>query len=370
MRKHGIASVALVCALAGVVFAGPEEKVEQERLMATLRALPTARAALGDAASREGLKKTEEQLIAALKELGYTVREHEFKWALPARNWNKEEGGEEPKAEEHTYRNLIVEIAGKELPGEVVIVGAHFDAVPTAPGADDNGSGTAALLELARVLKDEPMKRTVRLVFFNLEEVGLVGSSRYVKELREAGVVGKKEEKSEAGSRKPESDAAKQEDKGKEKGGAKEKIVGMISLESIGYFSDEPGSQKSPIPPIKGVFEPPTVGDGITLVGFQRDKAFVDSLKKGMNAASAEMRVDAYAFPMALPDLLRSDHAPFYGAGVPAVMLTDTANFRNPNYHKPTDTVETIDAKRFTQVVKGLAGAVVEVAGKCEKGKP
>ncbi|HYE60846.1 MAG TPA: M20/M25/M40 family metallo-hydrolase [Phycisphaerales bacterium] len=372
-------TAALVCVLAGAAVAGPEEKVEQERLMATLRSLPTARAALGDAASREGLKKTEEQLIAALKELGYTPKVHEFKWALPARRFNREAGEEPAKPEEHTYRNISVEIVGKELPGEVLIVAAHFDAVPGTPGADDNGSGTAGLLELARVLKDEPMKRTVRLVFFNLEEVGLVGASQYVKELRERGVIGKKESgeqgaesgKAESGERKAEEGPAAQEGKGAAADAKpKEKIIGMISLESIGYFSDEPGSQKSPIPPIKGVFEPPTVGDGIALVGFQRDAAFVKALEKGMTGAAKELKVNAYAFPMALPDLLRSDHAPFYGAGVPAVMLTDTANFRNPNYHKPTDTVETIDPRRFTLVVKGVAGAVVEVAGECGQGNP
>ena len=137
----------------------------------------------------------------------------------------------------------------------------------------------------------------------------------------------------------------------------------MVSLETIGYFSDEPNSQKSPIPPIKGVFEPPTVGDNIALVGFSRDQAFVQSLERGLKAGSPELKVSAFAFPMALPDLMRSDHAPFYAAGVPAVMLTDTANFRNPNYHKPTDTVETIDAERFTRVVRGVVGAVGEVAG-------
>src|SRR5205814_2674707 len=85
------------------------------------------------------------------------------------------------KHDEHTWHNIILDIPGGELPGEVVLVGAHFDAVPLAPGADDNGSGTAGLLEVARVLKDHPTKRTIRLVFFNLEECGLIGSSQYVR---------------------------------------------------------------------------------------------------------------------------------------------------------------------------------------------
>ena len=199
--------------------------------------------------------------------------------------------------------------------------------------------------ELARVLKDEPLKRTVRLIFFNLEEVPLAGSSAYVKTLRAAGVVGKKEngERGAEGAEKKENGAAR-------KGAKAETIIGMISLETIGYFSDEEGSQKSPIPPIKGVFEPPTVGDGITLVGFQRDGDFVTRLEAGMKAGAPGLKVYAYDFPVPLPDLMRSDHAPFFAAGVPAAMLTDTANFRNPNYHGPTDTPDTVDYERLASI--------------------
>src|SRR5205823_6873781 len=114
---------------------------------------------------------------------------------------------------------------GTDLPGEVLIVGGHFDAVPDAPGADDDGSGTAAVLELARVLKGHPVRRTVRLIFFNLEEVGLKGSAEYLRSARPAFDSGK------------------------------EKLIGMLSLEMLGYFSDAAGSQKSPIPRIEGVFD-------------------------------------------------------------------------------------------------------------------
>ncbi len=141
-------------------------------------------------------------------------------------------------------------IPGRELPNEVVLIGAHFDAVPGAPGADDNGTGTAALLEVARVLKNHPTKRTIRLVFFNLEECGLVGSSRYVDQAGPDWKGGKNRE----GQAQP----------------ATEKIVGMVSLEMLGYFSDEPNSQKSPLPPIKDVFDPPTVGDTIAVTWASR----------------------------------------------------------------------------------------------------
>ncbi len=322
-------------------------EVGQARLMETLRSLPTARAALGDEASREGLRRTETLLTEALTALGYTPQVHQFKWALPMQPQGKGDGVAEG---EHTYRNIIVEIPGRSKPDEVLLIGAHFDAVPGAPGADDNGSGTAALLELARVLKDVPMQRTVRLVFFNLEEVGLVGSSAYVKWLREQGQVGARGGVATEG----------------ERIAAPARLVGMISLEMLGYYSDEPGSQKSPVPPIKGVFEPPTVGDNIALVGFKRDEVFIRSFEAGMKAGSPGLKVFAFAFPLPLPDLMRSDHQPFYLAGVPAAMLTDTANFRNPNYHKATDTADTIDAERYARTVRGVASAVVQVAGEVE----
>src|SRR6185369_13008798 len=105
------------------------------------------------------------------------------------------------------------------------LLGAHFDAVPNAPGADDNGSGTAALLEIARVLHGRTVRRTIRMVFFNLEEIGLKGSVEYVRLY------------------KPTLDAKK------------ESLIGMVSMEMLGFYSDEPKSQRSPIPKIEGVFD-------------------------------------------------------------------------------------------------------------------
>jgi Zn-dependent M28 family amino/carboxypeptidase len=182
--------------------------------------------------------------------------------------------------------------------------------------------------------------RTIRLALFNLEEVGLVGSSAYAHDW-----VVKNRRTSEPGAPVPE------------------KIVGMISLEMLGFYSDEPGSQKSPIPRIEGVFEPSTVGDSIAMVGIKANQGFSRELMRRMIAHAAELKVTAVDFmPVAIPDMMRSDHQPFLVAGAPAVMLTDTANFRNPNYHKATDTVDTLDAKRFTLTVKAIAGAVWSMA--------
>jgi hypothetical protein len=331
----------------------PQELVKQERLMAELRSLPTRRAALGDEASRDGLRQTEQLIQQKLERMGYHPQVQGFKWALPlqgVQGWmppGAEKGtdpqADEAKRSEHTWHNIIVDIPGTDAPGEVVLIGAHFDAVPMGPGADDNGSGAAGLLEIARVLRGHPTKRTIRLVFFNLEECGLVGSAKYVSMTR--------------------SDWKAEEDKNGEMTKPKEKIVGMVSLEMLGFFSDEPNSQKSPIPPVKGVFEPPTVGDSIAVVGIKRDQAFIRGLTNAMQAASPDLKITVVDFlPLPVPDMTRSDHRPFMIAGVPAVMVTDTANFRNPNYHRPTDTVETIDAKRYTLVVKAMAGAAYQMA--------
>ncbi len=354
---------------AGVAQVGapPAERVESARLLATLREIPTARSAMGDEASVEGLVKTEAWVESSLRAMGYVPMLEPIRWAVPARDWPGQKKSEKDHesaegAPPRVWNNVIVEIAGRESPGEVLIVGAHFDAVARSPGADDNGTGTAALMELARVLRDVPMKRTVRLVFFNLEEVGLVGSKQNAENLR---VKMKK-----AGAKDAGADGASE----KQAGQQRETIVGMVSLEMLGFFTDAPNSQRSPIKAIEGVFAPPTVGDFISIVTVAAHQRFSMRLADGMIAATTGddgrpgLKVARVDFsPLPAPDMLRSDHAPYLAMNIPAVMLTDTANFRNPNYHKPSDTVKTIDTERFARVVKGLAGAIVEIAGASEK---
>ncbi|MCC6229342.1 MAG: M20/M25/M40 family metallo-hydrolase [Phycisphaerales bacterium] len=321
----------------------PPAKVDQQTLVDVMRALPEARSARMD---REGLAKAERVLVDRLKALGYEPTLQEVKWSIPARNWKEGQPTDaarpddkpEAKNEPVISNNIIIELAGKALPDEVVLVSAHFDAVPKSPGADDDASGVAGLVELARVLKDQPLERTVRFVLFTFEEVGLVGSAEYVRQWRE--------------DTKP--------------GGPRqhEKIVAMLSLELLGYYSDKEGSQKSPFPPIKGVFEPSTIGDNIVLVTTSAHQPLTKRVETAMVAAAPGVKVFRADFaPVPLPDLMRSDHAPFLLAGIPAVMVTDTANFRNPNYHKPTDTIETLNLERMTRTVEGLVGAVRELAG-------
>lgn len=321
--------------------------ISQTRLLETLKSLPTKRSPIGDAAHRQGLKDTQALLLKNLTDLGYTPSLHTFKWSIPPLLHGEDSTTPKPALtpEDITFNNIYVEIKGSVNPEQVLIIGAHFDAVNSSPGADDNGTGTAAILELANVLKECKPSKTIRLMLFNLEEIGIVGAHAYMMDWLK---VNKPKE--------TESTAAPAQET------VKETIIGMVSLEMLGYFSDEPDSQKSPMKKIDGVFEPPTVGDCIVVVGIAKHQSFSRPLIKHMQAGAPDLKVYAMdMLPVPIPDMMRSDHRPFIMAGIPAVMLTDTANFRNPNYHKPTDTVDTLDPKRYTLVVQGVANAIWEL---------
>lgn len=312
----------------------PAEAVDAGRLMDFVRALPEQRSLAGGEAHAEGVRQAERLIVETLREIGYEPTLHEFAWAPRG---SRAAGEAAP-----TWNNIVVEIPGQGLAHEMIIVGAHFDAVPTSPGADDNGSGTAGLMEIARVLHGRPMKRTVRLIFFNGEEVGLVGSLRYVAEHLP---VGRRDHP---------------------------RLIGMISLEMLGYFTDEPGSQRSPLPAVDGVFEPPTVGDFIAITTTRSHAEFARRVDEEMRRSSPGLKTVLAAdfipdFPLVPRDILRSDHAPFLMAGLPGVMITDTANFRNPHYHRQTDRPETLDVERFAAVVRGVAGAVYAMAEPAEE---
>jgi hypothetical protein len=318
----------------------PQDRVETERLIATIKSLPPARSPRADVASQQGLVAAEDLLVRKLKDLGYEPRLHPCTWTIQRQlDSEKKTGAAEPSIKttdelaSHVWNSISVDLPGKELPAEVLIISAHFDAAVSAPGADDDGTGVAGILEAARVLKDCPARRTIRLMLFNLEELGLLGSKDYVRSARP---------RWEAGE---------------------EKIIGMVSLEMLGFFSDAEGSQTSPIGRIEGVFEPPTVGDFIGLITIAKASQFCRRFDEEMRRAAPGLKTGVADFPpVPLPDFTRSDHAPFLLAGIPALMLTDTANYRNPNYHKQTDTVETIDQARFTLVVKGVVGAAYAIA--------
>lgn len=327
----------LILAISAVLALGPLPATP-DSLKHDLDSLPLQRSPRGTDSHIKGLLAAETLLTQELTAIGYTPELQEIKWAIPAQ---PKEGSPPPQI----WHNIIVELSGKDpaLAGEVLILGAHFDAVPASPGADDNGSGVAALLHIARAIKPLHLKRTVRLVFFNLEEVGCIGSFAYANSFTADFLPTK------GADEKPVA--------------AKHKLIGMVSLESIGYFSDAPDSQKSPIAPIKDVFEPPTVGNFLSICSVAAHQSFSRRLAREMTSAEPKcITFLADFFPIPIPDIMRSDHGPFIMKGLPAVMLTDTANFRNANYHKATDTIDTLDLTRLAHVTNALTGATIAIA--------
>jgi hypothetical protein len=333
----------------------PQDAVDRDRLMAAIAALPAERSADGGPDGWKGLKAAEDLVETRLRALGLEPQTRDIGWRPHFRQSGRAKTGQaktgqaetspaQPDPEPPVFRTISVDLRGRDLPSEVLLLSAHLDAVPGAPGADDDGTGIAALLELAATLRDRPMRRTVRLVFFNLEEVGLVGSTQYA-----LGIA-----------------RTRLSDQPADPSAPPETIFGMASLEMLGCFTDAEGSQKSPVPPIKGVFEPPTVGDFIALVTTQGHKDFARRLDELMRGSAPGLKTGLVDFapdpPFTPPHFLRSDHAPFLALGIHAVMVTDTANFRNPHYHTADDTAATIDADRFTLVVRGLVGATYALA--------
>ncbi len=330
-------SIAAWLAMPGVVWAQAEEAdravaddpwhaVEAARAMEALGELPVRRAGYRTPEDTVGLQQTEELVLGKLRALGYEPRTQDV--PRPQRI------AEITPEESPTPRNIWVDLPGQgERSKEWLVVMAHVDAVVGSPGADDNGTGVVALLEMARLLKDRPRQRSVRLLFTTLEETGLHGARLHASETIEPKV--------ESGAM---------------------TVFGAISVEMLGYYSDEPGSQKSPLPPMDGL-EQPDRGDFLAILGVKRHQSFSQGLAAAMLEAEPNAKVlpiDMFVVPP--PDLMRSDHAEFLIRGWPGVMLTDTANFRNPNYHQPTDTVETIDEDRFARAISQIIGAVDRLA--------
>ncbi|MDQ3996328.1 MAG: M28 family peptidase [Gemmatimonadota bacterium] len=232
-------------------------------------------------------------------------------------------------AGDQTFRNLEVTIPGRARAGEVIVVGAHYDSNRGTPGADDNASGVAALLELARLLRVDSLPRTIRLVAFANEELPFFGTPdqgarRYVAALRQRGG----------------------------------DVRSMLSIETIGYYATGPRTQMYPRP--LNWFYPDT-GNFIGFVGNLSSRGLVHEAIAAFRRHTPFPSHGAAA-PASIPGVGWSDHEAFWAAGVPAVMITDTAPFRNPHYHTRGDTPDRIDYDRMTHVVDGLAAVVRELA--------
>ena len=216
----------------------------------------------------------------------------------------------------------------KGAPGPLLI-GAHYDTVEGSPGADDNASALAVLLEAADRLKHLAVSRPVWLAAFCLEEQGLLGSRAFISGLKQSG----------------------------------QPLDGAIVLECVGYASLDAGSQRTP----PGVPIPvPTVGNFLGIVGNEASRDLVAAVQRNGRRVAPNTPTVALAVPGRgenLPDVRRSDHAAFWDEGYHAVMLTDTANFRNPHYHQPTDTLDTLNLEFLEGVSEIVVGCIEELAG-------
>lgn len=293
----------------------PPLRAEEEDLAARLEA--HVRRLAGEIGERNlphyaGLREAEAYLLACWREMG----------AEPERQTYLCEGRE--------VANLQVEITGGARADEILVVGAHYDSVFGSPGANDNASGVAALLELSRRLLPTTPRQTLRLVAFVNEEPPYfmgpeMGSRVYAERCRRRG----------------------------------DRIVGMISLETLGCYRDQPGSQAYP-PPFSLFY--PSTGNFVAFVGNLSSRSWVRESIASFRR-HAEFPSEGTAAPGFLTGVGWSDHWSFWKAGYPALMLTDTALFRYPHYHDAEDTPEKLDYARLARVVVGVEKMLCELAG-------
>jgi hypothetical protein len=225
--------------------------------------------------------------------------------------------------------NIIVEIRGASKPDEIVVIGAHYDTVSGTPGADDNATGVAALLEIARLFKGRKPARTVRFVAFANEEnpgtgSDTMGSYYYAKLCKQR----------------------------------RENVVAMLSLEMLGVYSDEEGSQRYPYP--FSLFYP-RVGNFLGFVGNTVSRELVHKCI-GSFRGHTQFPSEGCAAPQKYSDINRSDHWCFWEFGYQAIMVTDTSNFRYPLYHTGDDTPDKLDFDRMARVTAGLARVTADLA--------
>ena len=218
------------------------------------------------------------------------------------------------------YKNVIARFG--PAAGPLLVIGAHYDSYNITPGADDNASAVAGLLELARLLGQARPIRSIELVAYAFEEQPRssnadMGSAWHARALRTAN----------------------------------REVSLMVSLEMIGYFTDAPKSQRLPAPGLSLLY--PDRGDFIALVGKLSDYGLMRRVKSAMSGATG-LAVHSINSPRRVPGIENSDHVNFWDARYPALMVTDTAYLRNPNYHGPNDTWQTLDYRRMAQVVQAM----------------
>jgi hypothetical protein len=310
LAAGGYAALLYMTSVPGKSYQGalPPLTAEERTLAATLKAhIETIAAREHNVAHYDELEKVARYLEATLASYGYTA------------------GRQEYLADGKTVRNIDAAIEPQQgaADPEVIVVGAHYDSAEDAPGANDNASGTSAVLELARLLKDLDgrTRKRIRLVLFVNEEppyfmTADMGSLRYAEAL-----------------------AARNE-----------RVTAMYSLETLGYYSDAPGSQKYPAP--FGLMFPDK-GDFVSFVGLTKSRPLVQETMRSFRAHTSFPTIGGVA-PGIIPGIGWSDHWAFAQHGFQGVMVTDTAVFRYPHYHEPTDTPDKVDTERLARIVKGM----------------
>jgi Zn-dependent M28 family amino/carboxypeptidase len=318
------------------------------RLLAAFSAPPAATSPLSLSRSAADLGVDEANLIAHVQAIAQQPRDNPGQKEITRRYISEQLARYGIAAQPQQYgldtqletgvesgTNLVATIPGSDPTAGSILLGAHYDTHVGSPGADDNGSAIATLLETARIFSAQaqalqangaaPAPKSLTLVFFDQEEQQIDGS----------GLLG-----SLAFTQQPSNLTH---------------VQGAIILDMLGYACHTPGCQT--YPPHLPVPNLPETGDFLAVLGLQDDSSLLSAFT--LSAQSSAPTVLSLPVPKPMinlfPDLLRSDHAPFWDKGVPAVFVSDTANFRNPNYHQPGDTIDTIDPAFF----KGSAQHVV-----------
>ncbi len=254
------------------------------------------------------LEQAAEYIKDKFLKAGLEVREDPFQW------------------EGKSYKNIVAEKRGIVSPHRVLIVGAHYDTVPGSPGADDNSSAVALLLEVARNIRGVPLESTVRLIAFSLEEYDFAGSAHYVNRLKKGG----------------------------------EETLGMISVEMVGFTG-----AKQDYPSYLDPKQYPNVGDFIAIIGNERAKKLLERVCQSFRGNVPKLPLEFLIVPgngEGMEEARLSDHSAFWDQGVPALMITDTGFLRNPNYHLASDRIETLDFEFMQKVGLGVYHSIVELA--------
>lgn len=311
-------------------YRGPVEKLSSDQQKLAKRLSAHVEKLAGDIGARsltrnpEGLENAAAYIEETLKESGFDPARQTFSVSgylsagLPGATHATQSAS-----------NIIVEIPGTTKASEVVVIGAHYDSVGDCPGANDNGSGVAALLEIARALSSEKFARTVRLVAFTNEEPPFfrsndMGSYRYAVSCKKH----------------------------------RDNIVAMLSLETIGYYTDKSGTQQFPVGALGMLY--PRTGNFLAFVGNMDSRSLLAKCVTSFNSA-VKFPVEMLAAPAGLAGIDFSDQLNFWRVGYPGIMVTDTALYRYPHYHTSQDTPDKVNYNDLARVTAGLIKVVKDL---------